>query len=424
MGEQLLVARGGPQLVARGRCRWRDRGRQHLDPPRPRRATGSHRGRLRGVRRGGAGTPRVDEAHAAPSRRSTATASPGLCGRRTSTAWDTSTTRRTGRRSSIASPAASRTCERRIGRSSSTGTRSTSASDVELAEEMRRRPLRGGIPGRRHRQGSRLGRAAQVLAGSQAPPLPSPHGREANLTSCISRVARRSRRGRHRARGLEGDGGGRSRPRRGRIGPRLLRARARADRGSLLRRRRGRAPQRHRGPTRRPARRCASRSSTRRAASRSRARRSRSGTATRAACTPRPAAEADERFLRGIQRTDAKGVAIFSTLYPGWYQGRTVHIHTMVHIGGNVVHTGQLYFSDAVTDVVYRRSPVQPAPEPDHAQRRGQHLPQRRQALDPEVGEERDCLRRLDHDGRAAFVAVASRRVYPNWRRACFRMNL
>ena len=54
---------------------------------------------------------------------------------------------------------------------------------------------------------------------------------------------------------------------------------------------------------------------------------------------------------------DAKGVAIFKTLYPGWYQGRTVHIHTMVHVGGNVVHTGQLYFSDAITDVVYRRSP-------------------------------------------------------------------
>ena len=73
-------------------------------------------------------------------------------------------------------------------------------------------------------------------------------------------------------------------------------------------------------------------------------------------------AEADERFLRGVQRTDAKGAAIFKTLYPGWYQGRTVHIHTMVHIGGNVVHTGQLYFSDAVTDTVYRRSPYNGRP--------------------------------------------------------------
>jgi protocatechuate 3,4-dioxygenase beta subunit len=70
----------------------------------------------------------------------------------------------------------------------------------------------------------------------------------------------------------------------------------------------------------------------------------------------------DERFLRGVQRTDARGVAIFKTIYPGWYQGRTVHIHTMVHIGGNIVHTGQLYFSDAVTDAIYRRSPYNTRP--------------------------------------------------------------
>jgi protocatechuate 3,4-dioxygenase beta subunit len=73
----------------------------------------------------------------------------------------------------------------------------------------------------------------------------------------------------------------------------------------------------------------------------------------------------DERFLRGVQRTDAKGLAIFRTIYPGWYQGRTVHIHTMVHIGGNVVHTGQLYFPDAVTDAVYRRSPYNGRPNRD-----------------------------------------------------------
>jgi protocatechuate 3,4-dioxygenase beta subunit len=64
-----------------------------------------------------------------------------------------------------------------------------------------------------------------------------------------------------------------------------------------------------------------------------------------------------DRFLRGVQRTDAKGLAIFRTIYPGWYQGRTVHIHTKVHLAGNVVHTGQLYFADSVTDTVYARSP-------------------------------------------------------------------
>jgi protocatechuate 3,4-dioxygenase beta subunit len=62
-------------------------------------------------------------------------------------------------------------------------------------------------------------------------------------------------------------------------------------------------------------------------------------------------------FMRGIQRTNANGLAVFRTVYPGWYQGRTVHIHVKVHLGGNVVHTGQLYFPDSVTDAVYRRAP-------------------------------------------------------------------
>jgi len=72
-----------------------------------------------------------------------------------------------------------------------------------------------------------------------------------------------------------------------------------------------------------------------------------------------------ERFLRGVQRTDAKGLAIFRTIYPGWYQGRTVHIHAKVHVGGNVVHTGQLYFPDPVTDAVYTRSPYSSRPDRD-----------------------------------------------------------
>src|SRR5437868_1621090 len=54
-------------------------------------------------------------------------------------------------------------------------------------------------------------------------------------------------------------------------------------------------------------------------------------------------------FLRGIQKTDKNGLAMFTTIYPGWYQGRAVHIHVKVHVGGSVVHTGQLFFSDALT---------------------------------------------------------------------------
>jgi len=67
-------------------------------------------------------------------------------------------------------------------------------------------------------------------------------------------------------------------------------------------------------------------------------------------------------FMRGIQRTNAKGVAVFRTIYPGWYPGRTVHVHLKVALGGNVVHTGQLYFPDRVTDAVYRRAPYNRRP--------------------------------------------------------------
>jgi protocatechuate 3,4-dioxygenase beta subunit len=70
-------------------------------------------------------------------------------------------------------------------------------------------------------------------------------------------------------------------------------------------------------------------------------------------------------FLRGIQRTDAKGLVLFRTIYPGWYPGRTVHVHVNVALGGNVVHTGQLYFPDAVTDAVYSRAPYSRRPNRD-----------------------------------------------------------
>jgi protocatechuate 3,4-dioxygenase beta subunit len=67
-------------------------------------------------------------------------------------------------------------------------------------------------------------------------------------------------------------------------------------------------------------------------------------------------------FMRGVQRTDRNGLARFRTVYPGWYQGRTVHIHVKVHVAGNVVHTGQLYFPDPVTDRVFRRTPYSRRP--------------------------------------------------------------
>jgi protocatechuate 3,4-dioxygenase beta subunit len=70
-------------------------------------------------------------------------------------------------------------------------------------------------------------------------------------------------------------------------------------------------------------------------------------------------------FLRGAQRTDRTGLAVFDTIYPGWYAGRAVHIHVKVHVGGSVVHTGQFFFPDALTDVVFERSPYSTRPDRD-----------------------------------------------------------
>ncbi len=69
-----------------------------------------------------------------------------------------------------------------------------------------------------------------------------------------------------------------------------------------------------------------------------------------------------ETFMRGIQRTAKNGLATFVTVYPGWYAGRTVHIHVQVSLGGNVLHTGQLFFPEALTDAVYRKAPYNRRP--------------------------------------------------------------
>jgi protocatechuate 3,4-dioxygenase beta subunit len=67
-----------------------------------------------------------------------------------------------------------------------------------------------------------------------------------------------------------------------------------------------------------------------------------------------------QKFLRGYQMTDANGIAKFTTVYPGWYQGRCVHIHFKVRAnagGRDVEFTSQLYFDDAFTDAVLARAP-------------------------------------------------------------------
>lgn len=66
-----------------------------------------------------------------------------------------------------------------------------------------------------------------------------------------------------------------------------------------------------------------------------------------------------ETFLRGVQSTDAEGLAIFDTIYPGWYPGRTTHVHVKVHLADKTRVTTQLYFPDDITSTVYEKPSYQ-----------------------------------------------------------------
>lgn len=85
----------------------------------------------------------------------------------------------------------------------------------------------------------------------------------------------------------------------------------------------------------------------------------------------------DQTFLRGRQPTDAAGMVEFRTIYPGWYPGRTVHIHLMVH-AVVATPTSQLYFPDTITDHVLAM--------PQYAERPGRDTTNSTDAIFPTGG--------------------------------------
>jgi len=76
-----------------------------------------------------------------------------------------------------------------------------------------------------------------------------------------------------------------------------------------------------------------------------------------AMCNPGDALARTQTFCRGIQLTNSDGYAYFNTVFPGWYSGRTTHIHLTVRLSGTEIVTTQFYFDDALTDFIYRNHP-------------------------------------------------------------------
>ncbi|KAI5886635.1 aromatic compound dioxygenase [Schizophyllum commune H4-8] len=88
-----------------------------------------------------------------------------------------------------------------------------------------------------------------------------------------------------------------------------------------------------------------------------------------------PRTNFEETWLRGAWVTDANGVAKFTTIFPGYYTGRAVHVHTKVFtdwsvlpngsfVAGRLAHTGQFFFEDDITGEVadkmhpYTQNPI------------------------------------------------------------------
>ncbi len=63
-------------------------------------------------------------------------------------------------------------------------------------------------------------------------------------------------------------------------------------------------------------------------------------------------------FLRGTQAVGADGVVCFNSIYPGWYRGRTTHIHFKVRRGALTNLTSQFFLPDTLSEFLYTQVPA------------------------------------------------------------------
>lgn len=74
-------------------------------------------------------------------------------------------------------------------------------------------------------------------------------------------------------------------------------------------------------------------------------------------CNPGDASAKASLAFRGRQISDADGRVDFLTVYPGWYDGRTVHVHLRILVEGRELLVSQLLFDDTLSDLVYDAHP-------------------------------------------------------------------
>jgi protocatechuate 3,4-dioxygenase beta subunit len=112
-----------------------------------------------------------------------------------------------------------------------------------------------------------------------------------------------------------------------------------------------------------------------------------------------------QQFLRGYQVSDGLGIVRFTTIYPGWYSGRAVHVHFKVRVPGDNGRidefTSQLYFSDELTDRVHRAQP--------YAAHKGQRLVNSRDMIFREGGTQLVLPVVEEDGGYAARYRIAMR---------------
>lgn len=65
-----------------------------------------------------------------------------------------------------------------------------------------------------------------------------------------------------------------------------------------------------------------------------------------------------QTFLRGTQMTDSAGIVTFQTVFPGWYHGRTTHVHYKVFLDAKTVLTSQIFFDEVVNNAIYADHPA------------------------------------------------------------------